>query len=679
MKKIIIAFVALFSCVSVFAAYSVKSPDGKLEAKIDTDGSLKFSLYADGKKLLEDVAIGMTTDRGEFGNGAKVVSVRNSSSDGVLTPVYGINSKIRDRYNQTEIDFKTFKLLFRAYDEAVAYRFVSNAGKGQMKVFSEKLDLNLPQNRWLWASFARSDMNCYEEIYSPVTVAKAKGEHAVFLPLLINTPTAKVALVESDLQAYPMLQLRHDDSAGLKAHFVAYPKEMKRRNNFMIGYKSFENFIAKTDASREFPWRAFIVARDDRDLAVNDTVYKLAAPSKIADTSWISTGTCVWEWWSDWTLENVDFETGVNDKTYRAYIDFAAENSIPFIMFDAGWLVGRDVGGMPVDVHERIKDGKPFLDVKSLIEYAHSRDVKVILWCLGQSLNLYGEEAVPLMKSWGADGLKVDFFERDDQTAMELYYRIAKICADNKMLLDLHGCAKPAGLQRTYPNVVNFEAVRGLEMNKFFKPNGKKHSVPVYSDHDVNIVMTRMLQGPMDYTPGAMTNVRQKYYAPNFSMPASATTRAHQGALFVLYYAPLQMLCDSPSRYAKAPDFTSFIASVPTNWDESKAICGKMGEYVVVARRKGDVWYLGGIANQNGKDVEIDLSKFLPEGDYAAEILSDTVNSGKTPQDYKMSVRSVSSAEKLKFSMKESGGFAVRFTPEKFPAFSNFIRMIFGE
>ena len=679
MKRIsILAITSLFASAAFAVNYSVKSPDGSIEAIINTDKKITFTVSADGKALLKDVEIAMDTDKGAFSGASKLVSVKNSSNDSTIKTVYGLNSEIKDRYNQLELDFKTFKVLFRAYDESVAYRFVSNLGKGELKVVSETLKLNIEDNCPIAAPIADAAMSDYETYFSRITpkalevkksataktqqvgalVKTSDGGKCSLTPVIVQRNGAKIAVVESDVDSYPMLRFAFDASCGLKGQFVNYPKKLETLNNFMMKFGEFENFIAKTKATRAFPWRAFIVARKDADLAVNDTVYKLAEPSRLQDTSWIEPGNCVWEWWNNWGLEGVDFETGVNEKTYYKYIDFASKHSITYVLFDAGWLVGRDVGEMGKDVHERAIDGKPFLNVKKLIDYAHSKNVKVLLWCLGESMNRYAEKAIPLMKSWGADGLKVDFFNRDDQTAMELYYRIARVAAENKMVIDFHGCAKPAGLQRTYPNVVNFEGVRGLEYNKF-SPKGRN----VTPTHDVDLVMTRMLQGPMDYTPGAVTNVKPRHFINNNDCPASEGTRAHQAALYVLFYAPLQMLCDSPTQYAKYPEYTSFIASVPTNWDESKAIDAKLGEYVVLARRKGDTWYIAGICDKKGKEVEIDLSKIVPEGSYTAEVFADTVNSNKTPMDASVSTKIVESSEKMKMSMKIGGGFVIKLTP----------------
>ena len=677
-KKIIsiVSITSLIASVVLAESYSVKSPDGKLQANVNIDKNITFSLLVDKKSVVENVVIGMNTDKGSMGENAKVNKVSSSSSNDIIKTTFGISSEIVDKYNQIEIDFKTFKLLFRAYDEAVAYRFVSNFGSGKMKVFYETLTLPVDDKSQIITQFARDDMTSYEELFKRAKISDVSKEHSVIMPTLItkkNSPT--VAIVESDVQGYPMIRFVKGQGNTLVPYIIKYPKTLKAPSgfgkHFMVAYDTFEDYIAYTEATRSFPWRAFVVARRDADLAVNTTVYKLAEPSRIFDTSWISTGLCVWEWWNDWSLEGVDFKTGVNEQTYRYYIDFASKNNVPFILFDAGWLVGQDVGGMKAGVHERMIEGEPFLNVKKLIDYAHSKNVKVVLWCLGQSLNLYPEKSIKRMKDWGADGFKVDFFNRDDQTAMELYYKIARIAAEYKLLVDFHGCAKPAGLERTYPNVVNFEAVYGLEQNKW-----RKKDLAVSPSHNVDLVLARMLQGPMDYTPGAMRNLSKVCYVPHYTQPSSMGTRAHQVALYVLFYSPLQMLCDSPSEYNKYPKTLSFLTSIPTTWDESKPIEAKLGKYVILARCKGEVWYIAGITD-NQRNVKIDLSKIIPEGSYTAEIYSDSVNSNRTPQSFNLNVKSVSSSEVIDIAMKNGGGFVIRLTPKKIPFVTDFVRAIF--
>lgn len=666
MKKLtpLLTLFALFAGIVHAADYSVQSPDGRLQAVLKSDKEISFSLLYKGKPLFENAKIAMNTDKGSLGEKSELKSVKSVSCDSEIEVPFGIVSKLRDNYNQIDADFGTFKIIFRAYNDAVAYRIVSNLGKEKMRVFSETLDINLPEKTPIIGMLENNAMSSYERLFSRIN--SSENDKQLLLPVIVKTKEASFAVVESDVNSYPMLRFKVKD--GLKSTFVKHPKNLVKASNFMVKHGEFDDFTAQTDATRSFPWRAFVVAENDADFSVNNTVFKLAEPSRLSDTSWITTGTCSWEWWNNWSLENVDFKTGVNEETYIRYIDFAAKYKIPYILFDAGWLVGEDVGKMGSDVHEMAISGKPFLNVKKLIGYAHKKNVKVVLWCLGQSLNLYGEKAIPLMKSWGADGLKIDFFDRDDQTAMDLYYRLAQIAADNKMVIDFHGCAKPAGLNRTFPNVINFEGVLGLEMNK-----SKRQ--PATPSHNVDLVMTRMLQGPMDYTPGAINNVKEKYYTHNSDSPASIGTRAHQGALYTLFYAPLQMLCDSPTQYEKYPQFTSFIASTPTTWDDSKPLCAKLGEYVVVARKKGEIWYIAGICAGKEKEIQLDLSKFMPNKSYAIEAMLDSINADKTPTDAKIGKIDAPKDGKLTVKMVKDGGFVIKLIPLK--GFSKFVNQIF--
>ena len=647
------------------ATFSVKSPDGKLEAIVQDGEKLTFSLKADGRTVFEPFAIGMKTDRGDFGANVKAKGSTTDSVDEEIEPVYGIRSEIRDNYNRMDVDFPNFKLVVRAYNEAVAYRFVSNFG-GEITVYGETLDLPLAANDKIIGHAVNGVQDSFERFFLRQTVSEMKNSHSYSLPFLALKNGYTVAVVDSDVLDYPALRFCAPDSK-VRAWFSQAPKTFKQKNKFTRTVDAANDYIAKTKGSRAFPWRGFIVARKDIDLADNDTVYKLAEPSRIGDASWVKPGTCAWEWWSACQLEGVDFKGGVNNETYRYYIDFAAENKIPYVLLDAGWLTGEDVGGMDDKIDEAMISGKTFVDVPALIAYAHSKDVKVLLWCLGQSMDKYGERAFEIMKSWGADGVKIDFIDRDDQQAQGFYERMARIAAQYEMVVDFHGCAKPAGLQRTYPNVVNFEAVRGCEFNKF--------SAGLEPSHNIDLVFTRMLQGPMDYTPGALRNVSQNGFTKSFKFPQMKGTRSQMVAQYVLYYAPVQMLCDSASEYKKYPDILHFIANAPTSWDDTKALEGRIGEYVVVARRKGDVWYIGGMNDWNARTVTVDLSKFLPEdSEYKVEIIRDSKNSDNLPCDYKREIKEVNSDSVLKIDMSKGGGFAMKLTPKRIPIIDDIIR-----
>lgn len=658
-----IAFAWLFCASAIAETFSVKSPDGKLEAIVNDGSKLTFTLKADGKTLMNECVIGMDTDKGKIGVDAKATGSALTSHDGVIDAPWGIRKQIKDKYNQLEIDFKGYKLIVRAYDEAVAYRFSTDLGSGDMIVFDETLKFPFADSDRIIAHFVKGPQDSFERAFIRGTVADMKNHHSASMPFLYMKDGYTVAMVESDLWGYPGIRVNYPKLASMpQALFSKKPKTLVQSSNFIRKVGEEEKYIAKTSATREFPWRAFIVARKDIDLADNDTVYKLARPSVIKDTSWIKPGTCVWEWWNNWNLEGVDFKTGLNEETYRYLIDYAAENNIPYVLFDAGWLTGADVGEMDKNIDEAMRSGKPFVDVPALIKYAHEKDVKILLWVLAQSIDKYAVEGFDRMKQWGADGVKIDFTDRDDQQAIEFFERMSKLAAERKMVVDFHGCPKPAGLQRTYPNTINFEGVHGCEFNKF--------SPGLEPSHNIDLVYTRMLQGPMDYTPGAMTNVAQKEFKTCSNQPQAKGTRAHMVSMYVLYYAPVQMMCDSATEYLKAPDILNFIANTPTTWDDTKALDGKIGEFVVVARRSGDNWYVGGMNDWNEREVEIDFSKILPEDtEYKAEIIRDSVNSNKLARDYKREFKDVDSTTKMKITMKKGGGFAIKLTPKEFEIF----------
>ena len=641
--------------------FKLSSPDGKLQAEVSDGAKLTLNISADGKKLLDNVEFAMLTDKGDMGKNSTALSCDYSNHRGTIDTVWGIEKSVKDEYNQMVINFKKFKVVVRAFDDAVAYRFVSNLGDGKMIVNDETLNIPLSDSDKLIAHIEKGVQTSFEKPYTRLTFGELKKQnpHSVSLPLIVDKGSAKIALVESDVSHYPGLRVAAGKN-GAVSKISKYPKafKVKVHNRFA---SEFEDYIASTVASREFPWRAFIVARNDSDLADNQTVFKLAKPCAISDTSWIKPGSCVWEWWNNWNLQGVDFEAGINEQTYRYLIDFAAENSIPYVLFDAGWLTGKDAGEM-VETDEKLAEGKTFIDVKGLIDYAKSKDVKVILWVLAKSMEKYPQKAFDVMKGWGADGLKIDFTDRDDQTALEFYENMARMAAERQMVIDMHGCAKPVGQFRTWPNLINFEGVLGGEVNKWSKA--------ITPSHNIDLVFTRMLMGPMDYTPGGLRNTAKGDFSPCYNFPEVQGTRAHQTAMYILYFAPLQMLCDSASEYLKSPEILKFMAETPTTWDETKVLEGKIGKYVVIARRSGEDWYIGGMCDWDGKEVDIDLSKILlPDTEYKAEIISDGANAGRVGTDFKYCVKSLTSADKLKLKMAPGGGFAVKLSPKNFEIF----------
>ena len=657
------------------ADYSVKSPDGKISATVSAENDgLYFSVSADGKVLLDRAGIGMDTSAGQFGTGAQAKKPEYKKVSQTLENALGTKRKIADNYNEMLVDFGKFSLLVRAYDEAAAYRFQSQTDDGELTVKGEKLDLPLAGDTKVIATYTKGVVSSFESPYTRTTpdgMKKAGANVASSMPFIFEKAGMKVALVESDVFDYPALRIacREGDKVP-HAVFSPLPKTLVQRGNKLVAGETFD-CIAKTSAKRQFPWRAFIAARRDIDLADNDTAYKLATASKIGDSSWIKAGNSTWDWWVNWNTEGVDFKCGFNEDMCKYYIDFACANDIPYITLDAGWHIGRGPLGEnsyylnseeksafmeQYNKDENYVNGKPYVDIPSIVKYAHARGKKVLIWSLSKVLYAYPEKALDLFKSWGVDGLKIDFNDRDDQLMMRHMENITRLAAERQMLIEWHGCPAIAGFSRTYPNAITFEGVHGAEVNKWSKS--------VTPSHNVDLVFTRMLLGAMDYTPGGMRNSNQRSFTVVKDIPRVQGTRAHMAAQYVLFFSPLQMISDMPSTYMREGKLLEFIAQTPSVWDETKAIEGEIGKYVVVARRSGDKWYIGGMCDWDGREVEIDLSKILPEGGkYLAKIVRDTVNSNDIPEDYKIETKKVSADGKLKLKMQSGGGFAVRLQP----------------
>ncbi len=656
-----VAVVAAFSGTLFSETHSVHSPDGRLEATVsDEGGTLKFGVFADGKEILPPFEIGMDTSLGDIGAGAKLeLSDFDRVEETAVNP-NGIRRNVPDKYLQKKFALsKNCWLIVRAYDDAVAYRFETRLGDSDMIVKTEKFSLPLSDDTPVVAHPLNGIAVSFESPYRFGKISDIKKMHTAMLPFVFKKGGFTVALLESDVRDYPSMRLCYPEGARYpEAFFSKYPKSFADEKKYEWQAAETENFIAKTNGIRKFPWRAFVVARSEAELAANDLSFRLAEPSKIGDVSWIKRGLSLWDWWNNWSLSGVDFESGINMETYKYYVDFAAEHSIPWIVIDTGWLNGAEIGRVSHEgCDEMFMRGEMFLDVPEIIRYAHSKNVKVMPWILARTLSKYGDAAFSIFSGWGADGLKIDFIDRDDQLANRMTEELAKLAAKYKMVVDFHGCTPPAGLQRTYPNVLNFEGVLGGEATKWRKD--------VTPEHNVSLAFIRMLAGPMDYTPGAMRNRNVKTFSVCYNLPQIQATRAHVVAQYVVYHAPFQMMCDSPSLYLESPETLGFITSIPTVWDDTKVIGGEIGKFVVLARRKGGAWYVGGMCDRNGKILDLDLSKFLAEGDYDAELFCDAPNSGTVASDFRIAKFGAKHSDKIKIDMKSGGGFVLKLAPRK--------------
>ena len=656
MKKILITLLALplIALQSVDAkVYTVKSPSGALEVAVDVAEKTTYTLSVNGEQVLAPSRIAMELECGAvLGDNMRVrKTATGSKSEHIVAPMYR-QAEFDATYNYLTIASRDgYSIEFRAYDDGVAYRFVT-AKKEELTVKNEVVEFNFPEDYNLVIPYAdkRNDpyYSSFESQYTLEKTSDVKShvDRLAFMPVMVDAgKNGKLLLTESDVEDYPGLFVTFaEEKIGLKAFPTPRPSEWKITGSGSKRPTAYAEIVAITKGERTFPWRVVGYAADDTQLPVNNMVYQLAAPSRVEDTSWIKGGKSTWDWWNGVRLYGVDFRAGINTETYKYHIDFAAKYGIEYVMLDDGWY----------PFHER-NLLKPYesMNIPELVKYAEERGVKLLLWAVGQTLLEQVEEACEHYSKMGIAGFKVDFFDAQDQLLVQDIYRLAEVTAKHKLLIDFHGMYKPTGLSRTYPNVINYEGVFGLEQMKW--TDRDRADMPL---NDVLIPYIRMAAGPMDYTQGAMLNAAKGDFRSIDKRPMSQGTRAHQVAMYVVYDAPFSMLCDTPSNYLREEETTRYIASIPTVFETSKVISGKVGEHIVMARQKDGVWYVGGLTSWVARDVEFDFS-FLGEGEWEVALFRDGINADLTGLDYKTETLSVKSADKHQIHMAPGGGFAM--------------------
>lgn len=646
---LLMCFSASISIAQTSKNYHVKSPDGRIELSIATGADIQWSVKHEDTEIITPSAISITLQSGEIlGKSPVVKSTKAASKDDYFnTPIYK-KDKMRDQYNQLTISFKgDYGLIFRAYDDGVAYRFITQK-KNDITIMNEEAGFNFKADNKAWLPFVNDYRNkdkwttSFEALYGNLKLSEVTNDSLAFLPVLVDVGSnKKAALLEADLQDYPGMYLT-GNGQSLQGAFAKYPTIETTGGyanmNYVVNGRA--DYIAKTKGTRNFPWRVVIISTDDKQLANNDIIQKLAEPSRIKDLSWIKPGKVAWDWWNDWNITHVDFKAGINNPTYKYYIDFASANKVEYVVLDEGWSNIVDLNQISPDIN-----------LPELIAYAKQKNVGLILWASWYALTRQTDAAMAKFSAMGIKGFKIDFIDRDDQKMVSSLYDIAQKAADHHLIVDYHGMYKPSGIQRTFPNILNFEGVKGLENVKW--------GVKDHPGYDVSIPFIRMLSGPMDYTPGAMRNASKTNFRPVNGNPMSQGTRCHQLAMYTIFEAPLQMMADNPTAYQKEQESTDFIAAVPTTFDETVALAGKVGEYVAITRRKGSTWHIGVMTNWDARDLTIDLS-FLGEGTYKAVIFEDGVNADRDGTDYKRTVVNLTSKDKLNIKLASGGGWAAR-------------------
>lgn len=640
---------SLFASILLFViplhAQSLSSPNGNVRLQIETSPALSWQLFLRQTPLTVPAPLNLTIEGfGTLGNSPVVLKTETNVIKRSLQPdVRQKSAVIEESCNELIITCKgDWGVIFRAYDEGVAYRFFTTLKPSEVHVTNETFTFRPAACKTIYFPEEESFYSHNERIFLPLAPSDLREDRLASLPVLFELEgNTKVLVTETDLQEYPGLWLHGTSgkNGNLVGTFPYFPKNSVRTSNRDIQPVDRESFMATTKGKRQYPWRLFLVAERDADLLTNQLPWLLAEPSRIQNTEWIRPGKVSWDWWNNLNLQGVNFRTGVNTNTYKYFIDFAAENSLEYIVLDEGW---SQTGNLLLN---------QAVDMDRLAAYAQSKKVGLILWTTWVAIDIQFEDILPYLKKWDIKGLKVDFMQRDDQEMVQFYWRLAEKCAQHDLLLDFHGAHKPAGLQRTWPNVMSFEGVFGMENAKW---DTQKRIDP---EHDVTLPFTRQVTGPMDYTPGAMLNYQKADWSPSFNRPSSMGTRCHELAKYVVFESPLQMLADSPTNYKKEAECLQFLSKVPSVWDKTVALDGKIGDYVAIARQAANgLWYIAAMTDWSDRIMTLD-TRFLPAGEYEVEMFEDGTNADRNAQDYRHRTGKIKSGDALKVGLAPGGGF----------------------
>jgi len=651
LQPVLILFISSLVHAQKSKSFNITSPDGNIQLKVGAGSKLQWSVTHQSQAIIAPSSISLKLQSGEvLGDNAQITSSKNEKVNNKIAALNYKKDTVEDNYTQLTLNCNgDYGVIFRAYNDGVAYRFFTKK-KDSIIIQSEEADFNFTDDEYAYIPYSNQPHNhdkyecSFENTYQHIKLSQFVKDTVAFAPVLVELANNKKAVItEADLEDYPGMFLTNGKIlTGLSGDFAPYVLEDKQggHNNLQAYVTKRADYIARTNGTRSFPWRVVVISTNDKDLLNNDMVYRLASPSRVEDVSWIKPGKVAWDWWSDWNISHVDFKAGINTQTYKYYIDFAAANHIEYILLDEGWANSLDIMQIV-----------PEVNLQEIIDYGKQKNVGVWLWGGWLPLDKKIDEALGKYSKMGIKGFKIDFMDRDDQKMVQFYYRMAKKAAEYYLMIDYHGSYKPTGLQRTFPNILNIEAVHGMEQLKWSNPD-----MPQF---DVSIPFIRMIAGPMDYTPGAMRNGTKETFRPINAMPMSQGTRCHQLAMYVMYEAPFEMLSDNPTTYMREQECLNFMSNVPTTFDETVELDGKVSEYAAIARRKGDSWYVGAMSNWNARDITIDLS-FLKDGNYEAEIFQDGINADRDATDYKKEVKQVSSKDKLTVHLSNGGGWVAK-------------------
>jgi alpha-glucosidase len=628
----------------------VNSPNGKVIVKVWKEKQLHYTVSFKQSIVITRSSIDLLlTDGTALSQSAIRSSSKKSIREEIISPVPEKRITIPDNYNELSIQFKQpYSIEFRAYDDGVAYRILTRfkdsiivkdevasfAFTGQPSGYFPEIPMKGNEDPF---------KTSFEDLYTFKKLDSFPATSIAYTPLLVVPgQNPKIAITESDLEDYPGMFLQGTDGAELKGIFAKYPLSEKVAEALYSQSRVIQkaDYIAHTNGTRSFPWRVMIIAENDRELPSNDLVYRLGAPSRLTDVSWIRPGNITDEWIIDVNLFNVPFKSGRNTASYKYYVDFASRFGFDRVMMDAGWSDNNDLFKV-----------NPDINMDSLLAYARLKGVKIAMWTLALTLDKQLEPALEQFNKWGIDFIMTDFIDRDDQVSVNFHKRITEACAKHKIMIMFHGTYPPKGFNRTYPNAITREAVLGSEYNVW--------SEKVSPDHDVTLPFTRMLAGSLDYEPGALNNANKKSFRMIEGIVYSQGTRAHQAAMPIIYDSPIQFFAGNPSQGFLEPDYMELIGHLPTTWDETIILDAKVGEYIVTARKLGDTWYIGGMTGWAERDISLKL-EFLSLGEYAATICKDGVNADHYAADYFLDHFKLTKQTELPVHLAPGGGFLLK-------------------
>ena len=646
MKRFVLLCVVffLFCSVGIYGKnIELKSPDGSLGVDIQLKDKIYYSVYAGNELLLKDCSMSLDLKDEVLGRSPKLRNIRrNSVDETVKREIPMKNAEVRNHYNVLRMDMDgDYSVEFRAYDNGVAYRFIT-IKKGKREVLDEEYSINFPDSYLVHLSQTESFKTSCEVPYTHIKTTEYKNiDQMSYFPVLLETNNGyNILISEADLYDYPCMFIKSSGNNGFRSVFPKCPLEFGEDGDRSVKILREADYIAKTSGSRNFPWRFFVISNDVRDIVSNEMVYNLSSPCELVDYSWIKPGQVSWEWWNGATPygPDVNFVSGYNLDTYKYFIDFAARYDIPYILMDEGWALSTQDPYTP----------NPQVNVHEIVRYGKEKGVGVLLWLTWLTV----EKHFDLFKTfseWGISGIKIDFMDRSDQWMVNFYERVVKAAAENHLVIDFHGAFKPAGLERRYPNLLSYEGVRGMEY--------MGNCIP---ENSLYFPFIRNAVGPMDYTPGAMISMQPESYKAERPNAASIGTRAYQLALYVVFESAIQMLADNPTLYYRNQDCTEFITSVPVTWDKTEVLDAKVGEYVVIARNKNRKWYVGAICNgkETRRELTIDFSFLKESREYRMTSFEDGINAGNQAMDYRKKESTVKSGDKIKIELARNGGWA---------------------